>query len=177
MRWRVLAQCWPRPSRPSTPTARSPAACGAPAVVLPLLKAGLAAILSLAIGGALLGAHFGLMVPQLTWIQLMGSVVLLAVGYAALITKRFLVTERGKEKSDAESAESSSMLGIAYQAQEQLDLAQDKFRHARMRGGGHQQGAGEGSGPALPERGMDGQGHPAVPGYMTAKPTAAAAVS
>jgi len=101
-------------------------------LVLPLLKAGLAAILSLAIGGTLLGAHFGLMVTQLTWIQLMGSVVLLAVGYAALTTKRFLVTERGKEKSDAESAESSRMLGIAYQAQGQLDLAWDKFRQCPL---------------------------------------------
>ena len=101
-------------------------------VVLPRLKAGIAALLSLAIGVVLLGAHFGLMVTQLTWIQLMGSVALLAVGYAALTTKRFLVTERGKEKSDAESAESSRMLGIAYQAQGQLDLAWDKFRQCPL---------------------------------------------
>jgi serine/threonine-protein kinase len=101
-------------------------------LVLPRLKAGIAALLSLAIGVALLGTHFGLMVTQLTWIQLMGSVALLAVGYAALTTKRFLVTERGKEKSDAESAESNRMLGIAYQAQGQLDLAWDKFRQCPL---------------------------------------------
>lgn len=77
---------------------------------------------------SLLGAHFGLMAPQLTWFQLMGSVVLLAVGYAALTTKRFLATECGEEKSDAESAESSRTPGIAHQAQEQLDPAWDKFR-------------------------------------------------
>ena len=101
-------------------------------VVLPRLKAAIAALLSLAIGVALLGTHFGLMVTQLTWIQLMGSVALLAVGYAALTTKRFLVTERGKEKSDANSAESNRMLGIAYQAQGQLDLAWDKFRQCPL---------------------------------------------
>lgn len=101
-------------------------------IVLPHLKAGVAAVVSLAIGVLLLGAHFGLMVTQLMWIQLMGSVALLAVGYAALTTKRFLVTERGKEKSDAESAESNRMLGIAYQAQGQLDLAWDKFRQCPL---------------------------------------------
>ncbi len=101
-------------------------------IVLPRLKAGVAAVLSLGIGIALLATHFGLMVSQLMWIQLMGSAMLLAVGYAALTTKRFLVTERGKEKSDAESAESNRMLGIAYQAQGQLDLAWDKFRQCPL---------------------------------------------
>lgn len=101
-------------------------------VLLPRLKAGLAAVVSLAIGCVLLATHFGLMTTQLVWIQFMGSITLLAVGYAALTTKRFLVTERGKEKSDAESAESSRMLGIAYQAQGQLDLAWDKFRQCPL---------------------------------------------
>jgi eukaryotic-like serine/threonine-protein kinase len=101
-------------------------------IVLPRLKAGVAAVVSLAIGVVLLGAHFSLMVTQLMWIQLMGATVLLAVGYAALTTKRFLVTERGKEKSDANSAESNRMLGIAYQAQGQLDLAWDKFRQCPL---------------------------------------------
>ena len=45
-----------------------------------------------------------------------------------LTTKRFLVTERGKEKSEAESAESNRMLGLAFQGQGQLDMAFDKFR-------------------------------------------------
>ncbi len=101
-------------------------------VVLPRLKAGVAAVISLGIGIMLLGTHFGLMITQLMWVQLMGATALLAVGYAALTTKRFLVTERGKEKSDAESAESSRMLGIAYQAQGQLDLAWDKFRQCPL---------------------------------------------
>lgn len=101
-------------------------------LLLPRLKAGLAALLSLAIGCVLIAAHFGLMTTQLIWIQLMGSVVLLVIGHAALTTKRFLVTERGKEKSDAESAESNRMLGIAYQAQGQFDLAWDKFRQCPL---------------------------------------------
>lgn len=96
--------------------------------VLPRMRAAIAGILSLAIAVALIAAHFALMVTQLMWIQLMAPVLLLAAGYAALISKRFLVTERGKETSDAQSAESNRMLGIAYQAQGQLDMAWDMFR-------------------------------------------------
>lgn len=97
-------------------------------VLLPRLKAAAAGILSLAVGLALIAAHFVLMATQLLWLQLMTAVVLLAVGYAALISKRFLVAERGKEKSDLESAESNRMLGLAFQGQGQLDMAFDKFR-------------------------------------------------
>ncbi len=97
-------------------------------LLLPRLKAAAAGVLSLGIGIALIAAHFVLMVTQLMWLQLMAAVILLAVGYAALITKRFLVTERGKEKSDLDSAQSNRMLGLAYQGQGQLDTAFDYFR-------------------------------------------------
>jgi len=97
-------------------------------VLLPRLKAAAAGIVSLAIGLALIFAHFVLMATQLLWIRSMATVVLLAVGYAALIGKRFLVAERGKEKSDIESAESNRMPGLAFQGQCQLDIAFDKFR-------------------------------------------------
>jgi serine/threonine-protein kinase len=101
-------------------------------LLLPRLKAAVAGMLSLGIGIALIAAHFVLMVTQLMWLQLMAAVVLLAVGYAALITKRFLVTERGKEKSDIESAQSNRMLGLAYQGQGQLDTAFDYFRKLQL---------------------------------------------
>jgi serine/threonine-protein kinase len=55
-------------------------------------------------------------------------VVLLVLGHLTLTTKRFLVTERGKVRSDLESAESNRMLGLAFQGQGQLDMAFDKFR-------------------------------------------------
>jgi serine/threonine-protein kinase len=38
------------------------------------------------------------------------------------------VTEKGKESSDADYAESNRMLGLAFQGQGQLDMAFDKFR-------------------------------------------------
>jgi serine/threonine-protein kinase len=72
------------------------------------------------------------MTTQLMWLQLMVPTTLLLVGHLLLTTKRFLVTERGKEKSDADSAESNRMLGLAFQGQGQLDMAFDKFRKCPM---------------------------------------------
>ena len=97
-------------------------------LLLPRLSAGMGALLTTLLLLVLLGTHFGLMVTQLLWLQLMLPATLLLVGHLTLTTKRFLVTERGKEKSEAESAESNRMLGLAFQGQGQLDMAFDKFR-------------------------------------------------
>ena len=97
-------------------------------LLLPRLGAGVGAGLTLSLLVLLLGTHFGLMVGAGIWIQLMGAASLLVVGHLMLTTKRFLVTERGKEKSELESAESNRMLGLAFQGQGQLDMAFDKFR-------------------------------------------------
>ena len=97
-------------------------------VLLPRLRAGPAAAFTLALLVALVGAHFGFMMGAGIWVQLMLPAILLFVGHLLLTTKRFLMTERGKEKSDAEGAESNRMLGLAFQQQGQLDMAFDKFR-------------------------------------------------
>ena len=96
--------------------------------LLPRLSAGVGAIATALILVALLGTHFVLMVGAAIWIQLMAPAALLLVGHILLTTKRFLMTERGKEKSEADSAESNRMLGLAFQGQGQLDMAFDKFR-------------------------------------------------
>ncbi len=101
-------------------------------LLLPRLKAGMGAIITFALLAALLGTHFALMVGKTTWLQLMLPATLLLVGHLLLTTKRFLVTERGKEKSEAESAESNRMLGLAFQGQGQLDIAFDKFHKLPM---------------------------------------------
>jgi eukaryotic-like serine/threonine-protein kinase len=98
------------------------------ALALPRLKAGMGAAATAGILVALIAAHFALITTQLMWIELMTACVLLLVGHAALTTKRFLATERGKAKSDYESAESNRMLGLAFQGQGQLDMAFDKFK-------------------------------------------------
>jgi eukaryotic-like serine/threonine-protein kinase len=97
-------------------------------VLLPRLSAGMAAGVTLLLLALLVGAHFGLMTTQLMWLQLMVPATLLLVGHLLLTIKRFVMTERGKEKSDLESAESNRMLGLAFQGQGQLDMAFDKFR-------------------------------------------------
>jgi len=71
--------------------------------LLPRLSAGMGAALTLVLLLALLLAHFGMMVTQAMWLQLMTAATLLLVGHLLLTTKRFLVTERGKEKSEAEA--------------------------------------------------------------------------
>jgi len=97
-------------------------------LLLPRLKAGMGFAISAAVLTALIAAHFALMATQLMWLQFMACAVLLVIGHVLLTTKRFLVTERGKTKSDLESAESNRMLGLAFQGQGQLDMAFDKFK-------------------------------------------------
>ena len=100
--------------------------------VLPRLSAGTAAIFTLVMFVALLGTEFGLLSGGATWLKLVLPAMLLAVGHLTLTTKRFLVTEAGKLKSDEESAETNRMMGLALQGQGQLDAAFDRFRRVPM---------------------------------------------
>ncbi|MEE8320561.1 MAG: protein kinase, partial [Gammaproteobacteria bacterium] len=97
-------------------------------LLLPRLSAGLAAGLSALLLLILLGTGQFILINNTIWLQLMLPATLLVCGYLLLITKRYLVTERGKLRSDQESAESNKTLGLAYQQQGQLDMALDKFR-------------------------------------------------
>src|SRR5207249_4993233 len=101
-------------------------------VLLPRLKAGPALAISGGVFAGLLVLHFALMRSAGIWMQLMLPATLLLIGHAALVSKRFIVTERAKLKSDETSAESNRMLGLAYQGQGQLDLAWDKFRQVPL---------------------------------------------
>ena len=95
---------------------------------LPRLSAGKAAIATAAIFVALLAVEFGMLSGAATWLTLIFPATLLLVGHLALTTKRFLMTESGKQKSDEESAETNRMMGLALQGQGQLDMAFDRFR-------------------------------------------------
>ncbi|HEY2337553.1 MAG TPA: serine/threonine-protein kinase [Burkholderiales bacterium] len=100
--------------------------------LLPRLKAGPALIISASVFVALIALHFVMMISAQVWMQLMLPATLLLIGHAALVSKRFIATEAGKQKSDESSAESNRMLGLAYQGQGQLDLAWDKFRQVPL---------------------------------------------
>jgi serine/threonine-protein kinase len=101
-------------------------------LLLPRLGAGMGALVTAGLLVALFGTHLGLMTSAGLWLQLMLPATLLLVGHALLTTRRYLVTERGKQKADTESAESNRMLGLAFQQQGQLDMAFDKFRKAPL---------------------------------------------
>jgi len=101
-------------------------------LVLPRLKAGMAAIVSLLLLIMLTGTNQFLLINHAMWLQIMAPTVLLVSGYILLISKRYLMTERGKFRSEQASAESNRTLGLAYQQQGQLDMALDKFRQCPM---------------------------------------------
>ncbi len=95
---------------------------------LPRLSAGKAAIITLVLFVVLLVAEFSMLSAAATWLKFVFPASLLVIGHLALTTKRFLMTEAGKLKSDEESAETNRMMGLAYQGQGQLDMAFDRFR-------------------------------------------------
>ena len=99
---------------------------------LPRLTAGKAALITLVLFAVLLVAEFGLLSASATWLKLVFPAVALLLGHLALTTKRFLMTEAGKAKSDEESAETNRMMGLALQGQGQLDMAFDRFRRVPM---------------------------------------------
>jgi tRNA A-37 threonylcarbamoyl transferase component Bud32 len=101
-------------------------------LLLPRLSAGVGALVTGSLFVTLLVSHFVLMTMQTMWLQLMLPASLLLAGHLLLTTKRYLLTEKGKQKSDAESAESNRMLGLAFQGQGQLDMAFDKFRRVPL---------------------------------------------
>ena len=96
--------------------------------LLPRLSAGHAALITAVLFVALLATSYVLLSRYSRWLLFIFPAVLLVIGHLALTTKRFLVTEAGKLKSDEESAETNRMMGLALQGQGQLDMAFDRFR-------------------------------------------------
>lgn len=101
-------------------------------VGLPRLSAGKAAAITLGLFVVLLVSEFVLLSTAATWLLLVFPATVLVLGHLALTTKRFLMTEAGKVKSDEESAETNRMMGLALQGQGQLDMAFDRFRRVPM---------------------------------------------
>jgi CHASE2 domain-containing sensor protein/tRNA A-37 threonylcarbamoyl transferase component Bud32 len=95
---------------------------------LPRLSAGVAAGVTLAFFLVLVGTEYFLLAGASLWLKFVFPAALLVLGHLAITTKRFLVTEAGKLKSDEESAETNRMMGLALQGQGQLDMAFDRFR-------------------------------------------------
>lgn len=101
-------------------------------VLLPRLTAGKAAVATLVLLLVLLSVEFGMLSAAAIWLKMVLPATVLVMGHLALTTKRFLMTEAGKLKSDEESAETNRMMGLALQGQGQLDMAFDRFRRVPM---------------------------------------------
>ena len=100
--------------------------------LMPRLGAGISAAVSLVLFVGLLVTGYLMISSAEIWLRLATPATLLLVGHLVLTTKRFLVTERGKEKAESASFEDNKMLGLSFQAQGQLDMALDKFRKIPM---------------------------------------------
>ncbi len=100
-------------------------------LLLPRLSANLAATISFVCLVLLIGSSQLLLYSGL-WLQLMLPTTLLVTGYILLISKHYLVSEKGKIQSDQASADSNRTLGLSYQQQGQLDMALDKFRQCPL---------------------------------------------
>jgi eukaryotic-like serine/threonine-protein kinase len=103
-------------------------------VLLPRLSAGMGAAVTAGLFALFLGLEFGLLSGAATWLKLVLPATLLLIGHLALTTKRFLVTEAGKVKSDEESAETNRMMGLALAGQGRLDEAFDRYRRVPASG-------------------------------------------
>ena len=97
-------------------------------LALPRLSAVRGAWVSGALFVLMLGAEYGLLSASALWLPLVFPAALLLIGHLALVTRRFGVTEARKVQTDAESAETNRMMGLALQGQGQLDMAFDRLR-------------------------------------------------
>jgi len=102
------------------------------AVGLPHLKPGIAALVSLGLVVLMLVIEFGLMKSKFMWVPLMVPVQMLVIGHLVVTIIRSGMLNRMLVRSEADSAESNKMLGLAFQGQGQLDMAFEKFRKCPM---------------------------------------------
>ncbi|MEQ1439557.1 serine/threonine-protein kinase [Fontimonas sp. SYSU GA230001] len=101
------------------------------ALALPRLGPTPSAALTLALAVGLIVTQIGVMASSAVWLKLTVAAVFLLAGHAFMTVKKFNITERLKQSSEVESAESNRMLGLAFQGQGQLDMAFEKFRRVQ----------------------------------------------
>jgi serine/threonine protein kinase/CHASE2 domain-containing sensor protein len=96
-------------------------------LLLPRLRAFWGLIASLLLGIAIMvGGTYYFILGQ--WIKIAYPLVLLLVGYIVIVSRQFLLAEKGKERVEASAIETNKMLGLSFQGQGMLDLAFEKFR-------------------------------------------------
>jgi len=96
--------------------------------IIPRLKAGISAIISIIFMSAWNAAAAYLFANYGYWLMVISPTLLLFVGYTVIMSRRYMVTERRKELVETDSIETNKMLGLSFQGQGMLDLAFEKFR-------------------------------------------------
>jgi CHASE2 domain-containing sensor protein len=97
-------------------------------LLLPRMPAATAGLVSFVLLIALLAGGHYLLLREQVWLKTVSPALLLLFGHVLLTTKRFFMTERQKQRVEADSSQTNRMLGLAFQNQGQLDMALDKFR-------------------------------------------------
>ncbi len=101
------------------------------AAVVPRLSAGLAAGVTAGLVIGLLAAEYLMLTNSALWLKLVVPAIFVGTGYGFMLLKRFNFMEKLKSASESESAESNRMLGLAFQGQNQLDMAFEKFKRVK----------------------------------------------
>jgi len=100
--------------------------------ILPLVRARFAIPISAIFFLCLIGTSGFLFVDKGLWVSPSYGAILLLSGFAVLVGKRLVFTEKGKEIVEAEGVETNKMLGLSFQGQGMLDLSFEKFRKCPM---------------------------------------------
>jgi len=95
---------------------------------LPRLRAGTGAVITLILFLLYGTAGTILFFRSNLWLKITPQLVLLTLGYILVVSRQFLITEKTKEKVEADSVETNKALGLSFQQQGLLDLAFEKFR-------------------------------------------------
>ncbi len=96
--------------------------------LLPKLKAGTGAIITLILFLSYGTVGMVLFFHSNIWLKITPQIVLLILGYILIVSRNFFITEKTKEKVEADSVETNKSLGLSFQQQGMLDLAFEKFR-------------------------------------------------
>lgn len=98
------------------------------ALVIPQIKAGISAIVSVVLLIAWMAATTYLFAAYGYWVKALYPALILTIGYIVIVSKRYLLTEKTKDRIEADGVETNKMLGLSFQGQGLLDMAFDKFR-------------------------------------------------
>jgi CHASE2 domain-containing sensor protein/tRNA A-37 threonylcarbamoyl transferase component Bud32 len=97
-------------------------------LAIPHISAGRSAIIAAILLVVITGSGFYLFTSYGFFIKIVYPILMLAVGYTVVVSKRYLYQEQRTELLEGESAETNKMLGLSFQGQGMLDMAFEKFR-------------------------------------------------